>query len=1037
MSSQAGPSSSRRAQANAASSSSRLHRAEENASRRAGASDFASFAPARSPTPAYDIGGDSGLPYLNPPQLRYRDFVAPSDLQEVLSARQILAQYKLESVYQDPLRVDFTRLKHEMEHTSFVGRAMQDALEEMLENPPTMEGLPPPPTFPEIPSPVLPPMSELPPLIPNSEGPQFGPDSDEEAEAAVSDFLERQRARIAERRKIRDDHNALCARIQADHYAAVDAQQGEVFATWDAERAARQAEVDEFQSLVTAKEKDIARYREMYLKESLVVGRQLRRDHEVRALTRHAVRLRDEASYLHEALVALQGNTSFGEDIDLLFEAVHLGDVPKGFGYVPIDAATAPVLPSVSTPSSKGKGVDRGAARGPGGPNNREEAGGKGKGKERHVEQLGEREAPQGEPRASSPSSRIRLSVSSGRRSGTASEQGAPERPSKQSRTEDNRLFLQRPPHLQPLRPHHRLPPSRDDMRLRPPRILIRGRRGSPSACPLAATFSVWASPHGKVPETLRILQREGVALRHGRRSRGQVANCASCVRAKVVCSPVRGGNANGLSHLRPSFAAPFNFEHWYPPDIDWRSAAERRTKVPFKWTVAAAQKGGANESGSSSKRRMKEVARVESDVEMEEEETEEDAESSRADETETEPTVPPIATLPGSSESQIEKPVSQRAKFTFNAADLLGGSMANNLPRSQYSSRHHLPRDDFDMPVPPDSCFGKMRAWNIPQENYSLPVTAARYHARQSWNISWFMEMSRMIVYSAGAEFASALMRNSSPLDEMAPEEPARPLIVDGIPFPCPVPTLDSDEAWRTTALLKARAYPQSLRFARALLDADTEGRILRGEGRRVNEHLPEGWDIADLFGFFAKDELHVKQEIEEREANSLFLPGEPLRSTPFDSEQSPPLLGPRPLSPSADLVLEAPHLGVNHRLAASAGISPEIMRESLLAAAPRSGDARAEGSSRVDPSRRPTDDEIPLYSDGRATSLAAEMRASSLADLDRTPGPTADSPLPLKEEADEEERVAPHVDARLWNAEGDTLEEMDLTGGSPEQFS
>ena len=127
------------------------------------------------------------------------------------------------------------------------------------------------------------------------------------------------------------------------------------------------------------------------------------------------------------------------------------------------------------------------------------------------------------------------------------------------------------------------------------------------------------------------------------------------------------------------------------------------------------------------------------------------------------------------------------------------------------------------------------------------------------------------MIVYSAGAEFASALMRNSSPLDEMAPEEPARPLVVDGVPFPCPVPTLDSDEAWRTTALLKARAYPQSLRFARALLDADTEGRILRGEGRRVNEHLPEGWDITDLFGFFAKDEAHVKQEIQEREANSV----------------------------------------------------------------------------------------------------------------------------------------------------------------------
>lgn len=304
---------------------------------------------------------------------------------------------------------------------------------------------------------------------------------------------------------------------------------------------------------------------------------------------------------------------------------------------------------------------------------------------------------------------------------------------------------------------------------------------------------------------------------------------------------------------------------------------------MPFKWTTAAAQKGGASDVSSSSKRKAKGAQPlVEIDVEMEEEETEEDEQSSLADETETEPVAPPIAVLPDSSESQVEEPVSRRAKFSYTAADLLGGAVTNELPRSQYNSRHHLPRDDFDMPVPPDSCFGKMRAWNIPQENYPLPITAARYHARQSWNVAWFMEMSRMALYSAGTEFAAALLRNSSPLDEMAPEEQARPLVIDGIPFPCPVPTLDSDEAWRTTALLKARAYPQSLRFGRALLDADTEGRILRGEGRRVNEHLPAGWDIADLFGFFAKDEAFVKQEIEEREANSV-CPSSLLKETPF----------------------------------------------------------------------------------------------------------------------------------------------------------
>ena len=133
--------------------------------------------------------------------------------------------------------------------------------------------------------------------------------------------------------------------------------------------------------------------------------------------------------------------------------------------------------------------------------------------------------------------------------------------------------------------------------------------------------------------------------------------------------------------------------------------------------------------------------------------------------------------------------------------------------------------------------------------------------------------------------------------------------------------------------------------------------------------------------------------------------------------------------------------------------------MRESLLAAAPRSGDARAEappvlplfgqagyslGGGRPftfvpprppplpsRPSRRPTDDEIPLFFEGRATSLAAEMRGSSIADADRTPGPTTDSPPPVKTEFDGDERVAPYVDARVWDADSDTLEDMDLTEG------
>jgi hypothetical protein len=454
-----------------------------------------------------------------------------------------------------------------MEHTSFVGRALQDSLDEMLDHPVTMDSLPPPPTFPDIPSPVLPPVPDLPPLIPNSEGPQFGPDSDEEAEAAVSDFLERQRARIAERRKIRDDHNALCARIQADHYAAVDAQQGEVFASWDAERVAMQAEVDHYKYLVADKKKTIDGLRETYLKESLTVGRQLRRDHEIRALTRQAVRVRDELSYIHEMCVALQGNASFGEDIDLLFEAVHLGDVPKGFGYVPIDAATAPVLPSVSTPSSKGKGVD---------PLERPNAGriivkklgsvssgekGKGKGKETGTSSNLESAKrlkvnlvlPHPPPEFASPSS-------SGSKKRTASEQGSSERPSKHSRTDDAAPFSYKGRHT--CNPYARsidFPLLKDDIAPPPPAGFNSWKAWFTQRLPVGRHLLRFGPhPMVKFPKPCAFCNEKGWPCVTDGDPEGKSANCASCVRAKVVCSPVRGGNANGLSKFLLPFLSSF-----------------------------------------------------------------------------------------------------------------------------------------------------------------------------------------------------------------------------------------------------------------------------------------------------------------------------------------------------------------------------------------------------------------------------------------------------------------------------------------------
>ncbi|KAJ7712100.1 hypothetical protein B0H16DRAFT_1479744 [Mycena metata] len=189
-----------------------------------------------------------------------------------------------------------------------------------------MAGLRPPPSFPDIPAPILPPFPELPPLIPSTDGPEMGPDPNKDAEAAVSIFLEQQRARIAEHRLICDNHTAECARIQTEHLAAIDAERGEVFAMWEAERVALEHEVAAYERELKKVESNLASVHEHYVDESVTIGRQLRRDHEIRALTRHAIRVRDEVSYIHEMAVALQGNVSFGEDINLFFEAAHLGD---------------------------------------------------------------------------------------------------------------------------------------------------------------------------------------------------------------------------------------------------------------------------------------------------------------------------------------------------------------------------------------------------------------------------------------------------------------------------------------------------------------------------------------------------------------------------------------------------------------------------------------------------------------------------------------------------------------------------------------
>lgn len=506
--------------------------------------------------------GDFASPPPQLPRRRTEGYVPATVLQENLSGRQILANYRLESTYEDPVRVDFARLKRELDHTARVGAAILERRDYLLENPVTMASLRPPPTFPEIPPPALPPVPELPPLIPNSEGPQFGPDSDEEAETAVSNFLERQRARIAERRKIRDAHAAHCARIQADHYASVDKERGDSYAMWEAERIALQEEVDSYLRDLAMQEENLASTRECYVDESVTVGRQLRRDHEIRALTRHAIRVRDEASYIHEVAVALQGNVSFGEDIDIFFEAAHLGDVPAGFAYVPLDPATAPVrFPSVPPSNGKGKGVDP-LER----PNTlgriivqkvgTSSSGEKGKGKAKSggsSNNLDSAKRPKVNLVLPPPPPDFAVASSSGSKKRTASEQGTSERPSKQSKTDAEAPFSYKG--RRTCNPYARsidFPLLNEEIAPAPPVGADSWKTWFQQRLPCGRHLLRYGPhPMVKYPKPCGACNDKSWPCVADGDPEGKSASCASCVRAKTVCSPVRNGSSNGLSEFR------------------------------------------------------------------------------------------------------------------------------------------------------------------------------------------------------------------------------------------------------------------------------------------------------------------------------------------------------------------------------------------------------------------------------------------------------------------------------------------------------
>ncbi|KAJ7032691.1 hypothetical protein C8F04DRAFT_1261537 [Mycena alexandri] len=936
-------------------------------------------------------------------------------LQEKLSGREILARFRLQSDAPHPYPVNLQQVHNSLEHTRMVGEALADKLADLDENQPILADLRPRPVRATVAPPApIPSPPVLPPLIPDSDAPHNPTDElDEAAEEELAEFSRRRQARFDERKALRDNYRATCERVQREHEAAFWAEQDHQQEFWESERTASLADlaayneerawvVGELEFAVESRDRELVR-----------AGRHIVRQNEIEAVTRHIYRLRDEVAYSHEMLVALQGNQTLGEEIDVFLEAAHLGEVPPGFSYRPIDPKTPYVNRPVSTSGKgKGKAVDS--------PE-------KGKGKAREVTSSTEPgKLPRVTLRLPPPPADFASVRGGGSKKRVVTEDETPERPSKVKKTGAPYDFS-----------------GKHTCNLRAAIIDF----------PLLATSHQPARPAGFATWTAffqKYLRAARLLLHYGTRKAIKFpkpcvpcsktgcpcftdpektsVSCATCIVGKMKCVP-SGSNTSAhidaflayqhayashfdpvRGHLDPAFAAPFDFDKWYPPHFDYRTRAEKRKGIPFLFSKADAAKGGAVDSAEDE------------DEKEEEEEEEEDA-------MEVDDAAPPIATLSGSSESPTRSsarasagtsktaprtsapapaaapssrpPVASSsrvrledaplppaeepapAEFTFTAATLLGGSSGHVPPHATYAERNLRARDDFSLVVPPDSCFGKLRPWNIPQEEYPLEVSVPRYHARRSWILHWAAEMDRMAIYTAGREFMAALVRDSSPSVDFPSEYLSLPIVYGNVPYPCPVPELTNDAEWRSMALYKARSFTQT---------------ILRGEGREVLSSLPSNWDTANLWGFLAKQEAQVKRELVEarldEDPSSLFLPGGSPRETPFDADledRAAPVPGNAPDVPSS-----LPHAEQGR------------LREALRSAAPRHDNPWAQLALRrvlfgnpgpvlggglplsympptppplstPPPAVRPTQDEIPYESDGRATSLAAELRSSS----------------------------------------------------------
>lgn len=165
---------------------------------------------------------------------------------------------------------------------------------------------------------------------------------------------------------------------------------------------------------------------------------------------------------------------------------------------------------------------------------------------------------------------------------------------------------------------------------------------------------------------------------------------------------------------------------------------------------------------------------------------------------------------------------------------------------------------DDFALPIPPASCFGRMRDLCVPQENFDEDVTVGCLLARLAW-IEWeSLQLKRAALYTAGPKFLEQYIHDTNPLVAKLPSHFLSIAPVESIPYPMPVPALTSNKEWRALAHSSANLMLLMLRVLGPAATHSEDGEL--GQHRKIKVPRGDHYDARELFQFFPHDDSKVE---------------------------------------------------------------------------------------------------------------------------------------------------------------------------------